>query len=138
MRAVVVSGDLSPAYDTGRESRLSQTPEGRLRVEAEISSGDVAISVTPERVSSATLSAVNSATSSAQLVAANTSRNGLLLFNDDANAAYIKYGTTASSTDYTVKIDSGAYWEMPKPIYTGRIDAIWAADGSGALRVTEL
>jgi hypothetical protein len=89
-------------------------------------------------VSSATISSLASSASSAQLIASNTSRKGLLLTNTDANAVYIKYGTTASATDFTVLIPSNYYWEMPQPVYTGRIDAIWAADGSGSLYYTEL
>ena len=79
-----------------------------------------------------------SAATSAQVVAANKSRKGLLLTNTDANTCRVKYGATASATSFTVAIPSGGYWEMPQPIYTGRIDAIWDADGSGVLAITEL
>lgn len=89
-------------------------------------------------VSSATVSSLASAASSAQLLASNTSRKGLILYNSDANTVYVKYGTTAAATDFTVPIAPNGYWEMPLPIYTGRIDAIWAADGSGSLFYTEL
>jgi hypothetical protein len=89
-------------------------------------------------VSTATVSSLASAATSAQLLASNTSRKGLILYNSDANTAYVKYGTTASATDFTVPIAPSGYWEMPQPIYTGRIDAIWAADGSGSLFYTEL
>lgn len=87
----------------------------------------------------ATLSSVNSSASSGQLLAANPNRIGVMIFNDDANALYVKYGTTATLTDMTVRISGTfGYWEMPFPIYTGRIDGIWAADGSGGARITEL
>jgi hypothetical protein len=91
------------------------------------------------RVSSATLTNVASAATSTTIVAANANRRGLLILNDDANAVKIKYGATASATSYTVNIPGGGgYWEMPQPIYTGVIDGIWAADGGGSARVTEL
>lgn len=96
------------------------------------------VEVAPAGTGSASLSALDSAATSAQLLAANQSRKGLILVNTDANAVYVKYGTTASATSFTVTIPSGGYWEMPAPIYTGRIDAIWAADGSGSLYATEL
>jgi hypothetical protein len=89
-------------------------------------------------VSSATLGSLASAATSAQLLAANATRRGLLVYNTDKNRLYLKYGTTASSTSFTVIIESGGYFEMPQPIYTGRIDAIWAADGSGSAFYTEL
>jgi hypothetical protein len=76
--------------------------------------------------------AVNSAATSVTIAAANTARVGLLLNNTDANDLYIKYGATATLTDFTVRIPTGGYWEMPQPIYTGIIDGIWSADGSGA------
>lgn len=89
-------------------------------------------------VSTSTDVSLASATTSAQLAAANSARKGLLLTNTDANDAYIYYGTTASPTKFSVKIPAGAYWEMPQPIYSGRIDAIWAANGSGSLIGSEL
>jgi hypothetical protein len=90
-------------------------------------------------VSTASLSSLASAATNDQLLAANTSRKGLILCNTDANAVLIKYGTTASATSFTARIPGNyGQWEMPQPIYTGRIDAIWEADGSGSLYATEL
>ena len=86
----------------------------------------------------AALSNVNDSASSAQLLASNTARKGMSIFNDSTQPLFVKFGTTASVTDYTVKIVAGGYYEMPKPIYTGRVDGIWAADASGAARITEL
>jgi hypothetical protein len=89
-------------------------------------------------VATSTDAGVNSAATSQQILAANGARRGLLLTNTDANDAYLYYGTTATLTKFSVKIPAGAYWEMPLPIYTGRIDVIWAADGSGALIGSEI
>lgn len=91
-----------------------------------------------DTVTSSTDVSLASSASSAQLLAANASRSGLLLNNTDANAVYLYYGTTATASKFTVKIPADAYWEMPQPIYTGRIDVIWAADGSGSLIGSEL
>lgn len=90
------------------------------------------------RSTEATLSSVADTDSSTTLAAENTDRVGLLVFNDSAAALYLKYGATASSTSFTVKIAAGGYWEMPRPVYVGLIDGIWASNGSGAARVTEL
>lgn len=89
--------------------------------------------------SAASVTKLDSAATSAQLLAANPARKGLILQNTDANDVYVKYGTTASATSFTVKVPgNGGYWEMPTLVYTGRIDAIWAADGAGSLIATEL
>lgn len=98
---------------------------------------DILSTVLPT-ASTATDVSLASAATSAQLLAANASRKGLLLTNTDANAVYVYYGTTATATKFTVIIQPNAYWEMPQPIYPGRIDAIWAANGSGSLIGSEL
>jgi hypothetical protein len=98
----------------------------------------VRVGAVDDAVAAAALSNIASAITSTQVVAANAARKGLLLVNDDANVCYVKYGTAASATSYTVALVTGAYWEMPRPTYTGIIHAIWAGDGAGSLRVTEL
>lgn len=91
-----------------------------------------------EVVSAASITALASLATSQQLLAANTARAGLILNNTDANGVYVKYGATASATSFTVLIPTNGYWEMPQPVYVGRIDAIWSADGVGSLVATEL
>lgn len=88
----------------------------------------------------ATTSSPASSTTSATLVAANVARKGLIIQNTDANALYIKFGATAVATDFSVKIPGNdGYWEMLGPVvYTGIVDGIWAADGSGEAFITEL
>ena len=86
----------------------------------------------------ATLSTVASSASSTAIIASNAGRVGLMVFNTDANNLYLKYGATASTTSFTVIIGTNVLWEMPLPVYTGAIDGIWAADGSGSAFITEL
>lgn len=74
----------------------------------------------------------------AQVIAANTARVGMYLTNTDANDVYIYFGTTATASKFSVRLGYLDTLIMPGPIYTGRIDAIWAADGSGSLIGTEL
>jgi hypothetical protein len=86
----------------------------------------------------ATLTNVANSVSSAQALASNTSRRQATFYNDDTDASvYLKFGTTASSTSFTIKIAPGGYYEIPAPIYTGRIDVI-ATAATGTLRVTEI
>lgn len=88
----------------------------------------------------ATLSNVAGSASSVTLLAANTSRIGAQVTNDSSALLYIKFGTTASTTSYTVVLAGAAsapfsYYEVPAG-YTGRIDGIWAS-ATGNARVTE-
>jgi hypothetical protein len=87
---------------------------------------------------SATTASVAADDSSVTLQAANTLRRSLLVFNDADKDLYLKYGATATSIDYTVKIPADSYWEMPVPCYTGIVDGIWATGPTGAALVTEL
>jgi len=82
------------------------------------------------------LTNVASSASSVTVLAANTARLGATVQNDSTQVLYLKLGTTASTTSYTVKMVAGAYYEVPFG-YTGRIDGIWAA-ANGNARVTEL
>lgn len=86
----------------------------------------------------ATAVSLASAATSAQVVAANTDRLGLCLTNTDANRCYINLGAAASATAFVVYLDTGDYWELPTPCYTGAVNAIWSADGSGSLIGMEL
>lgn len=84
----------------------------------------------------ATVTSVNDTASSTELLSANSSRRGVRLSNDSTQVAYVKFGTTATTSDYTVQLLPGAYLEEDN--YSGRIDCIWAADASGAMKITEL
>lgn len=93
--------------------------------------------VMDERVSTPSLSNVSGSTSSVQLLASTAGRKAAYFHNDSTSVAYVKFGTTASTTSYTVKMNPDAFYEIPQPVYTGRIDAIWAS-ATGAMRITEL
>lgn len=91
--------------------------------------------------SHASITTKDSSATSVTLLEANEARRGLHLYNTDANAVYVKFGATATATSFTVKIPADGYWEMPVgfnlPAYTGKIDAIWVAAGSGKMIITE-
>lgn len=91
-------------------------------------------------IPAAVVASVADQATSTTLLAANADRRGASVFNTSVEDLYIKLGTTASLTDFTVKLVENAYYELPVgPLgcYTGRIDGIWAANGSGAALVTE-
>lgn len=72
------------------------------------------------------------------LVAANTNRLGLFIFNDSPGPLYVKTGAGAGLDDWSFRICSGAYWEAPFAVTTQLISGIWSVAGTGAARVTEL
>ena len=79
---------------------------------------------------SATVTQVASSASSVTLQAANIKRRGISIFNDSAQALYVKCGPTASATSYTVKVVAAGYWESISD-YCGIVDGIWtSADGN--------
>lgn len=94
--------------------------------------------VTLNGAGTATLANINDAATSATLQASNVNRKAWSCFNDSTQRLYIKFGATASTTSFNVRVEPGALYEMPLPVYTGIIDGIWAADGTGAARVCEL
>ena len=104
--------------------------------------GDVDVASLPAvalaKSGTATAVSLASAATSAQVVAANTDRLGLCLTNTDANRCYINLGAAASATAFVVYLDTGDYWELPTPCYTGAVNAIWSGDGSGSLIGMEL
>ena len=93
--------------------------------------------VTGGQTGTATLSNVAASAASVSLLAANTSRKGVIIVNDGNKTLYVKYGATASLTSFTVLMPSNSYWEMPWPIFTGALDGIWNT-ANGSARITEL
>jgi len=86
----------------------------------------------------ATLSNVSGSASSVSVLASNASRKGATFYNDSTASLYLKFGTTASTSSFTVLMQPGAYYELPTTaVYTGALDGIWSA-ANGAVRVTEL
>lgn len=83
--------------------------------------------------------AITSSATSVPLALRNPTRRGMILVNTDANSLYLRYGDTAtvSSLGWTYIIGPNGTWEMPVPVYSGRIDGIWAAAGSGVAEITE-
>ncbi len=89
------------------------------------------------RESRSTLSSVPAATASTVLLAANTSRRGVRVYNDSTAVLYLALAGTASPAAYTVQVPAGGYYEEPDAAYAGPLSGVWAA-ASGNARVTEL
>jgi hypothetical protein len=70
------------------------------------------------------------------LLVANAARLGATIYNDGTANLFVKLGTTASTTSFTVRVLSQGYYEVPFG-YTGAIDGIWSV-ANGSARITEL
>ena len=86
----------------------------------------------------ATTSSVSDSASSVTLLSANVDRVGFFIFNDSTEIAYVKFGATASSTDFTIRLTPNGIYESGVPVYRGRIDCIWASNAAGSMRITEM
>lgn len=92
----------------------------------------------PVLAASATVTRVSASATSITLLSSNEERRGAVFYNDSTSICYLKFGTTASSSSFTVRLTGQSEFVLDScPIYTGRIDAIWAL-ASGAMQVTEL
>lgn len=101
-----------------------------------VASDQSPIPTTTATSTTATRSDVAGNAASTTLLASNAARKGATIFNDSTALLYVKFGTTASATDFTVKMFPGDYYEVPFG-YSGRIDGIWAS-AAGNARMTEL
>lgn len=92
----------------------------------------------------ATVSSVSGSATAVTLLAATSARVGASVFNDSTAILYLKCGSSASSTDYTVQMAAGSYFELPlvigrsgtQTVYAGIITGIWAS-ATGSARITE-
>jgi len=87
----------------------------------------------------ATQTSVNDSAASQTLLAANAARRGFSIYNDSDQILYLRFNASAATTaNFTVKLFPEGFYESDmSTLYTGEIRGIWAADSTGAARVTE-
>lgn len=90
----------------------------------------------PKPATAAAPARIASSASVVTLQAANANRRLLQVYNESTAILYLKNGSAATLTDYTVQLAPGAYYESPQPVYLGIVTGIWAA-ANGAAQVTE-
>jgi len=75
------------------------------------------------------------ATSNTSIAASNSARKLLTIFNEGAGILYVLYGAgTASTSNYSVRINSGEYLEIDR--YTGAVFGLFGS--AGTARITEI
>lgn len=128
-------------YDTGAGS-ASQVivgialPGSGGPVAGGTSTNPLVVSSRPTVASSETLSSVASSATNVTLIASNANRLGCIMFNDSTQAAYVKFGATATTSSFTYKVFPSQTLEFPWPIYQGQCDALWDS-ANGNMRITE-
>lgn len=124
------------ACNTGSVTISSALPAGTNNI------GDVDVATLPAVVaatySTSAVTSVTSAATSTSILASNANRRMAIMVNDSDKNAYVKLGATASTTSFSYKLTPGQTLELPMPVYTGAIDAIWDAGPTGSMRVTEI
>jgi len=124
------------ACNTGAVTISSALPAGTNNI------GDVDVASLPAVVdatySSSSVTSVSAAATSTSILATNSSRRMAIMVNDADKNAYVKLGTTASTSSFSYKLTPGQTLELPTPVYTGAIDAIWDTSPTGSMRITEI
>ena len=124
------------ACNTGAITISTALPAGTNNI------GDVDVAslpaVTLTTYSTSSVTSVVSAAVSTSILASNANRRMAILVNDTDKVVYVKLGATASLTSYTYRLTPLQTLELPFPIYTGAIDAIWDSSPTGSMRVTEI
>ena len=95
------------------------------------------LSIKVPAASSAVVTSVTSSATNSTLLAANSNRKGVLLYNNSTSILYIKYGAVSSLSDHSLAIGPGGYFEFPPPIYIGIVDCIWSV-ANGSAKITEI
>lgn len=93
----------------------------------------------------ATVQSVTSSATVVTLLVANDERMGAYIENDCDKACYVKFGSAATTSSYTKKLEPknannvGGGFNVADVFskYTGIITAIWDAAPTGAARITE-
>jgi hypothetical protein len=119
----------APVYTTGQLNPLSLDVAGNLRVTGFV--------VTNKASTSSITSVAITANANNALLASNVNRIAATIYNDTNKLLYVKYGTTASTTSFSLQLLPNSYFEVQND-WNGEIDAFAPNGASGAARVSEL
>lgn len=94
------------------------------------------VSVCPVQADSV-VTRVGASITSVTLLAPNTSRKMVIMWNDSTATVSIKLGLVATSSSFTWRIGPQSGYEIPAPCYVGEISGLWDS-ANGAMLITEL
>lgn len=92
--------------------------------------------LTSQSANTASVYAVLSSITSVSILSTNTSRKGATIYNNAGTVLYLKLGTNATTSVYTVEMNNDDYYELPYG-WMGVVAGITASN-AGIINVTEL
>lgn len=116
---------------------LDATDASTNRLVVDASGRVTTVTVNPS--GTATQSGVSLAVTSFTIIASNSARKMLYLYNDSVNVLYVKLdGGTATTTNYSFQLPPGGYWESSEAaIFTNAIVGI-SLVATGIVKITEV
>jgi len=99
-------------------------------------SGMTPVQVITNKATNSSVTSVASSATNVTLLASNANRTFASIYNQSSKQLFVKLGTTASTSSYTILLMPNSYWEVPVD-WAGQIDAVWSAVNGNAL-ITEL
>ncbi len=131
-----VTGGATSANQTNGSQKTQIVDAGGEQATVTGGKLDVNASFSATTSTTGTPSTASVTNSNTTVLALNTARLGATLYNESGAIAFIKLGSTASTTSYTLQMAIGSYYEVPYA-YTGVIAGI-TSSGTAVVRVTEL
>jgi hypothetical protein len=137
---VLGTGSTAPIWITGSINVSNFSATQSVNIVGPISSSVSGSSVVVKQISSLTavVTSIPASVTSVIIVSASMNRNEVMIYNNSNKNLYVRFGlTAATSTNFTAKLTSNSYYEVPG-WYNGQITGIWDANATGAAQVTDL
>ena len=132
---MLAEGEISPGIRKG----ILVDSEGRIILGSGNNSISGSLPVESSGIkNTATVTRVAASASVVTLLAANTNRRRVIIYNDSTGVLLVKLGSAASATSFTHRLNAGDEYESPTDwVYTGIVTGIWDS-ATGAAQVTEI
>ena len=127
--SVVLSGTSNVSVTNIPSVVLSGTPDVNIANTPTVTTNQI-------RSGTSTVTQLSAVSTNVTALSANTSRITATFYNESPGNFYVKFGQSSSSSDYSIKISTGTFFQLPLPTYTGFIDC-FSDSVSGYMLVTE-
>lgn len=122
------------AQGTGASTNIINTAGWVVSI---ANTANLAIYALDSAATGAVVTSIASTIGTVVLAAAQPKRVALSIYNASANPLYMKMGSGAKTTDFTLMMVGSGYYEMARPIYNGQFTGVWGtADGNALITET--